>query len=58
MQCHEEEGQCYFEICRQYEAIFESPRGARVLLYTVWVKSHLELLGALTLTKTAARWEI
>lgn len=58
MQCHSKEGQCYFEMCRQYKAIFENTRGDRKLHYTMLVKSHLELPGALTLTKTAMRWEI
>lgn len=52
MQCDVKEGQCYFEIYRQYKVIFENTRGDAMLLYTMSVKSHLELPGALTLTKT------
>lgn len=58
MQCHSKEGQRYFEICRQYKVIFENSSGDRVLLYTMWVKPHLELPGALTFTKMAIRWKI
>lgn len=50
-------GQCYFEMFRQYKMIFENTRGDRELLFTP-VKSHLELPGPLTLTKTAMRREI
>lgn len=58
MQCHSKEGQCYFEMFRQYKAVFENTRGDRELLYSMLVKSLLELPGALTLTKTALREEI
>lgn len=58
MQYDRKEGQCYFEMFRQYKVIFENTRGDRELLCTMSVKSHLELPGPLTLTKTAMRGEI